>query len=42
MKVPNEPVVVALLGAFLATPDPEQQPQTARVLDLLLDALRPR
>jgi AcrR family transcriptional regulator len=40
--VPADDVVTAVLGAFLATREPEQQPQTARLLDLLLDGLRPR
>lgn len=40
--VAPEDVVVALLGAVLATPEPDQRPQTARVLDLLVDGLRPR
>lgn len=40
--VAADDVVAALLGAFLATPEPEQHPQTSRLLDLLLEALRPR
>ncbi|RIX30173.1 TetR/AcrR family transcriptional regulator [Amnibacterium setariae] len=40
--VEADDVVVALLGAFLATPDPDQEAQTGRLLDLLLDGLRPR
>jgi AcrR family transcriptional regulator len=38
--VAADDVVVALLGAFLATPG--QEAQTARLLDLLVDGLRPR
>lgn len=40
--VAAEDVVLALLGAFLATPGTDQEPQTARLLDLLLDGVRAR
>lgn len=40
--VAAEDVVLALLGAFLATPGPDEEPRTARLLDLLLDGVRVR